>query len=86
MLAPEPCPLDTLETLLEVTSVKCQNLFEILVPGDHKQSDSSLCLHFVFQFFHEPFLSSLILKIPSAGIQPTMGSALLYGISCCLLC
>lgn len=86
MLAPKHCPSDTLETPLEVISVKCQNLFENLVPGDHRQSDSSLCLHFVFQFFHKPFLSSLVLKIPSAGIQATMGSALLYGISCCLLC
>lgn len=42
MLAPENCPLGILETLPVEVSLKCPNLFENLVPGDQKQSDSFL--------------------------------------------
>lgn len=55
VLAPKHCPSDALETLWEVIAVKCQNLFENLVPGDHKKSDSSLFCTLYFSSFLNHF-------------------------------
>lgn len=54
------------------------------VPGDQKQSDSSLSA-LCIQVCNKPFSSVLISPIPSVSTQPAVWNALLNGISCRVL-